>query len=1167
MYNPTENIDTLSPVICLNKIIREDIRCDEAKRCLKEQLKERLDRQLTLLLDEQSQLNQEIIKSILQSELDWTIRTQVWPRIQNSLSQLRKFTFFHDTNDIPSGIINKLIGDNLLELIFSDLKKECLYVTTPALLVVQALLLGHQEWIRPYYHDVWSAGYARKSTWLNNIPLEFVNKVAIMIAFLNTCRNSFSQINREVVVWDNNEKQFNLDKNLIENALVREIIRFWKADNENDSKIALSSVAACSLSHEKRGVLFNAELSAIDQSGSELSTTQLENIFSYKCKAYARLYKRSFDQEDLPNWKLLNNDKILCSFEFGNYIFDSPHQLTKFAEKFATPDVDLSSTSMIFFSLGRFWSNREINNFQDKYLGSQDNYQGPICWEKDPQRQILLESLDDTNNCTQFAHLDIRAVDRFELYFGKKLPTQLDNDSCSNIWKWIGVGIQWANNHRRWKFDDAKYLPVSAVDRVLRAIERIRPDCFLIGRITWREQLLHPGINSHGYTIALPIDCPSIEDLNSIYKRRSYSDPKMIVARYAATAILNQRMAYGSGLLNLFLDTDYETAEKWYQAIEWVETKNRHETLRYYLDQVFSPFYSLAKNSNLQVVYPEQDGDLQALCVDIGASSIKVELWLVDSTTLEFKQKLNTETPCQYSTSPGEGKRYNGGTGFAQILKDHVVKHFTGFDPNKLCFIGIGWPGAIAGEIGSEYVAGTSGILNYFEGVTNQILGNSTKQIHSLKIREGFEEIFRRDDRKPVLVRLINDGEAHTRASLQQLPKKYMDQGCKVTLTAGTGTALGVIPVDNNTPLNILAEVGKFVINLLASFPDTYNFPSGVANKIYSMHTIQIIAKDLAKDKIKIDFDRHRVLSNIQPLVLCYMLSSLKSLERTRDNVYLQKWFAENLINSFQNFEIQDAEGDVIATFERVLSSALGIFPSLRKEDFPINILDKLKNKFNFAERSKLDLEETFGFIVAYRAGCLLADLIALCADLFQADILFCTGGPMKGFIGELIREFARYELEQFYSFKVAETDLSTDDTYRLPHFVRGLVLPEPESIEPEQAPSGAWGAGSAALERYKALLKNSELHQLEDTLRSLVVKNIITQGTRIEINIDNLNKKLHIKLPNSDCTVSCRFLEIKDVGDFLDTHRVRRGLYRGEITDGIYSCIFVGPPDSILRH
>ncbi len=1000
MPNTTRlNLDFLTPIIYLESIrkevqgieIRNKPRSDQAllqvvqgkmteevlEGVLKARLKEWLRLQLEFLTSDSE--NKYIpVSWIWKTELDWVIRSQIWPRIEGSLKQLEDFLFPSDKSE------PKEIWYPLFELIYTDDGEKGRAVTTPALLVVQAILYSHQEWTRPFYHDTWSAGQAQADLKCRGIPEGFIKKVAVIISFLNLFRNGLVSL-KEVGIWDNNEEaKFINDSPLrVGDALAREIFRLWKATegasselSEEDKKKALCAVAACALSHEKRHPPQGAAV---------------QSSLQQKYESFQNLYKHLEEKNWSPSERA-----VLCGFEFANYLISTFKEEDKIFKKIVDQELrkfslDPNQTSMLIFSLGRFWSNQEISNYFSDPIQVNLNFKE----ETKDQLQNLQEALCDLEKKTKFAHLDFddtaKKQQRLELFFKEKKPFPIDE----NIWKQIGYTIKWASSFRPWRYEGNPYLPIGIVDHAFRVLEKLWPEKFIIGRITWHETPLVRSNVDHGCTIVLPRDntlsaeaikngfeaiqllenkleqlkstleeckekigggnitegelhpvkksleekiakiqnyisndndialksgktkciydnviepirklvkkldefsksilncnCENnCEELKALLKEKKwidnftrdimesvYSDPKMIIARYVAVTILNQRMAYGSGLLTLTFDTEEKVARIWQEIICWIEEKNKHETLRYYLDQISSPFYArLAITPITKIKLPNDINQLQALCVDIGATDVKVELRHVD-----IKQLINSNRDSEqdiqyilgsepigehrYHTALEEGQRYANGKHFAQRFRKEITKNLTSFRADCLIFIGVSWPGPVMGKAGIEYVAGTSGILNYFQETTNRILKNTLRDIHSLKIKEGFEEVFRSESHT-VIVHLINDGEAHTRASFALLQEEEREQqkgrnqkkqdNCTVTLTAGTGTALGLISRGMFTPESILAEVGKFVINLRAPFPDeNEDFPKGVANKMFSKQTTPTIAEDILRGKSPVE--------------------------------------------------------------------------------------------------------------------------------------------------------------------------------------------------------------------------------------------------------------------------------------------------------------------------
>ncbi len=105
--------------------------------------------------------------------------------------------------------------------------------------------------------------------------------------------------------------------------------------------------------------------------------------------------------------------------------------------------------------------------------------------------------------------------------------------------------------------------------------------------------------------------------------------------------------------------------------------------------------------------------------------------------------------------------------------------------------------------------------------------------------------------------------------------------------------------------------------------------------------------------------------------------------------------------------------------------------------------------------------------------------------------------------------------------------------------------------------------------------LETHELKNLEDNLRKHFECQKVEQGEKIKISLENeilviekLGKDSNLLLGRLDRNKGWYGVNnIEEIADYLETHRVKRGLYAGKLEDDIYTCIFVGPPDSILRH
>ena len=1001
-------------------------------------LKQRVSAQLDMLANDAKLL--QLIYSIT------TTRDQPWQRVQSSIQQYR--SLFHD---------KRIFHKYLTEIIEAKNSNGDTFITTPALLVIQALLFGHLGWLRPYHHDVWSACLTQQELkrWYSDMPDGFAKKINIMIVFQNLIRSILGEKN-EVRVWD--ENKILKDDAAIIRVLSRELFSVWGRENNKD-RTALVAAITCALSQQ----ITHSKCSSEDM-----------RRFINRARRLINQIKDDIMYETVSG--------TLLSFEFGNYMFTEAMSVDEFVEIsfFREFLSEYKNKNIIMLSFGRFWTDLEIRDFLElindkkEYSAGSDEKLFLFSKEGDKQ-QILFQEMFAKETAGLLAHLDLSPAIRFKLFFG-------DNTRNEDVWSLVEYAIKWIRKRRQWRYNGDEYLPFGAVDRVLRVLQKIWPEKFIQVQLNWYG-VSNVSLNERNSTIILPNISPSINDIEG-------EEIKLIIARYAAAAILNQRMAYGGGQIELYFENvATEDQDAWREAIEWVQNKNHHETLRFYVDQVSTPYHAQLTKftpNRIDLIKPKY-----GLCIDVGAGSVKVELWSIDlkDSTYRLNERIATH---KYATSLGQNKKYKDGESFADRLKLQIKAN----DCFKECLISetglliaVTWPGPVAGESGAEFVAGTSGILQFFEKTSNQINENTSTDIHALRVREGFQKVF-----ESAVILFMNDGEAHTIAAKKQFESS---RSISVTLTAGTGTALGV--ANNNEPISVLGEVGKFEINLLSPFDATGNFPKGIANKLLSDETAKNLAEDIIRGCAFKGFkakEPNQVLP-IHPLELAiFFTEACDEDEETIDNLK-KNWFKvyKSLLEDYQIntwviprfFHEYSKENAKEAWRERKASflHALENFPDPTQIT---EIAPLIKNLNTILPKDKpLSKQAAFALVVAHRAGCLLADLAAVCIDLFRAKSLFCAGGPLSGATGKLIREFARLELNNLYGISI-DRGKSKSSAINL-RAVRRLFFPEPKIGEPFSAP---WGAGSKALDWYIKLYQEQELQDLADKLHSLQLDDVI---------------------------------------------------------------------------
>lgn len=610
------------------------------------------------------------------------------------------------------------------------------------------------------------------------------------------------------------------------------------------------------------------------------------------------------------------------------------------------------------------------------------------------------------------------------------------NTDSNDPWVGIKTGLQefakWTC--RKWKFGDHAFLPFPYVDRLLRELHRENQEQFCLMTLRWSPA--DDKLNVKAFALPLPKIAPEKDVLQSIlYKgkepnftkkpaaKRDWWDERLVIARYAAAAWLNLRMLLGPGALEVdFVDAISGTsidadAEQWIKAIQWVQKQDNHETLQGYLTQVGCRRYRDLADRPLRRVLKKEEakGREYVLGIDIGGTNIKWSFFKIEGDNSKPKQQKLNETEYKGRLPTARKNKYSDGEDFTKYVDRGIRSAMTSSWPKdaekvmkSIRCVGVTWPGPVhSSEPGQEYVAGTSGILGKFEKLSSTITDNSPDAIHHLSIREEFQKRF------DAFVRLINDGDGHVKAALE-----FMDDDSRLgrrlmVVVAGTGTALGFVKDDDMAPF--LNEIGKMIINLAEPFLDFQNggnFPAGIANQLFSEKTNPQIAKDL--------LDNGRALSNIE----VSWLYKIRGPNRCDDEKMANDW-----------------EEDVFANLPEKLKW-----------------LDADKYKKSLREIRKEELAEHLGAIddLIDRASWLAADLLAMCADILEADAVYLSGGPVTVIGGDL-RSKAAHHLKEFYGFETEEPNSS--------HVINGLTFVESVAKETD----AARGAALAALKIFSS--------------------------------------------------------------------------------------------------
>ena len=997
--------------------------------------------------------------------VDDLARGRAWPRIRAMLQWVASGLFSdpdaHDRSPSFPRMQRDLLFDPLLCGNGKNAKATC-----GAMLAILAIVHSHDGWSQPYFHDAHSAAIAGATLSCVELPCCFPGLVATLVLFQTVFRTCLADWS-EVLEWTGNEP--NGDDTRVRPLVVQEFWRLWmmardgttlhRQGDGGEIRAALAALALSSLAYEHRSGRLPADH---------------EKWVRKDAGARSLL-----DQRDIERLSKAHERRMLVVFEYAHKVLGGKDALVVFAANALGTEFEALKREglppVLWFSFGRS-TPRLFHGVRAELRHSRGL---PSGWQV--EREILVETLCRVRRIAAdhaFYRSEIDPTTKCKIAFG-------DSASPLDAWSIIHVGLKrfWSDRGEQAGFK--RYLPVPVVSRILRTAREIRPGDFVVARI--RRLTVEPkGIPCRGQTFALPNTPPDSCELEALAKRcksdpcwtEDRNAPKLIVARVLAATILNYRMAFGGGRFALEIDALQSVVEGWQSAVEIVAKWDSHDKLRKYLDEVCAVHHkSLAENR--RKLSEVQEGQY-VLGVDVGAGSIKVKAWPLDDNCAFDK----LEKACAagaYSVPKDQDALYEDGLDFATTLRGRILRdeNFANASHilNKVAIIGVCWPGAVRDEGVRSHVAGGSGILRAFEGHSGRGGVDDPRTIHRLCLLEGFEEAFCRKasgakgPTVPPFVCLLNDGEAHTRVSKAMFERIFRDEAKPtrptVVLTAGTGTALGVLEADSDKIAPLLTEAGKMVLDIGEGFGN--GFPAGVANKLFSKNMLRDQAQRAADGIGRNPAEEAcaKKLTDqmpIQALEIGAQLAGLKGVkgsppsgpdESTR---LWKQWWKEHLEPLTSGSALLRARleaGD--ATRDRKSNLLLAFEDYVFRERWPRGT-------------TAGDEAQFYAFVlhVARRAGRLFADLAVMVLDLVDAEGVLATGGPMSGSTGYFVRGYAREELEDTYGL-IARTEPPSASESGSSEIFRRIYFPEPHEGTPSNA---ARGAADAALEQYRKRIR-----------------------------------------------------------------------------------------------
>ncbi len=932
-------------------------------------------------------------------------------------------------------------------------EQSVLFLTSPALLVIQAILFGHAAWFRPRHHEAHSAflAYSVLGGKEYDPPLYERDRrfVAGLIAHQTLLR----------VAWQLDPKEHPREVCAYNDKCLTENFELEGAESDNQTAELLAQAIGSTLFEFLR----NPENGQEYDLREELSEALVLLSLCLQCRHLRH------PEGGLPDERLLDrrkqilrfckllpkptplNPPSLVFFQFGRRVMRAQKAQGeegrnawndfrgKVVEKFEKVPRPTNMTVCFDRIAGRIGELQDEKRFTTGFSGEStpesktvQEIEKTVGWTVDVDssagrlnRQFPAATSSESGKAKQSPEPDeldklIRDWDKnrsvfFELYRALEGRVDSGSDGAST---------------------DEEYYPAPLVGRLLSLLSQVRPERFSTLRLRPRnvpQAVLDEPLLRRPLTVPLPRigedDLPT-EDRNDS-KPSDGKDPNLnagqdpgqsdreicdLIARYVAAMVMNVVVSLGPQRIDLDYFSD-DGREFWSKRVDSALEENDHKSFLDYLDMVHAKRCGVAatdtiRSTPLSSTLPN-DYDLpgeSVLGIDVGGTRVKCARYRVkrrnggDGYEVEVGAMIGKETVIP--TEPPTGC-YRDANFFARYVADHLPDKWF----ENLLAVGVTWPGAVHGD---GTIAGPSMTITKFacfEGWPRERV--NPHELHQLEILDAFKKELRtRVGDKPLVVVLLNDGDADVRSDEQLADEKSRAEVVSLVLKAGTGTACGLYVGPRQVPL--LAEAGKMVLDLgRRGWPKgRRGYPRGLLNPHCSAKTLPRLAEALG-------------------------------------------WKIEDLQSHEVGFFLEDADSEP--------------YRRLREEIGEKRIEDLCKAlPRDQAGRAAAEVARAFASRCARIAGDHLGDAIAMLVSVFRCSEVRLGGGALSGATGELVTEKARERLQRIYGFGVTDRRPSGEavrDAHALTEIRKiGVILHA--SAKEDRGPAGAHGAARAALDR-----------------------------------------------------------------------------------------------------
>ncbi len=649
--------------------------------------------------------------------------------------------------------------------------------------------------------------------------------------------------------------------------------------------------------------------------------------------------------------------------------------------------------------------------------------------------------------------------------------------------------------NRRIKQYPEAYRPAPLIGRILDLARQLNPDLFSKVRLTpvgLSAEIAGEGLIARPLTLYLPRADPKELDPEHAW----------LIARYVVAMVMFLEVMLGPRQVELdFLSN--EVRKKWEP---WIRESLRllgHDGILRYLRQIHTAPCAVTTADQLlpRRLGTELPGNYKlkpksyVLGLDIGGTGVKCGLLKVfeipskEAATKRLGVKLaGGDYQCEIPTGRlAQGLVYRS----LEDLMVEIVRalHEKEWPLSDVIGVGIGWPGAV--RDGST-VAGASGILgNFVDFVDFPRIDVDARRLHELDLCANFWRAFQRvlnprnepgkEPSRPVIVAL-NDGDADIKATADQVTPDRVtpdrvtpdrvtpdqvtpepsQQHVSLVLKAGTGTACGVYIGGKQVPM--LAEAGKLLVDLGAAripghgpedgeMPDQESYPPGLMNLFCSKKTLPDIAAQLGWKPGKPEDPP------IDAREIGYFIARALKAEAKAELEQIVK-------------KLQAAGGE-----ERIRLVETWAKSALDDE----GLKQKVREHFNMPKGKKVTVHQLALFCAAL-AGRQLGDCLALLVQGLRARRIRLGGGALSRSTGEQVCKSAIDTLREVYGLEVDEGDEEKAlDLHALAE-VRKISVQRP-AVDDTGIPTGIRGAAFVARDALVLAWKGKELRDVRSKI------------------------------------------------------------------------------------